>query len=134
MKLPTSVLPPALVELTILRAAACVGAPRLRTLRALHFRRGLHTEALNTSLPPPLYGQARYTLPFLYTFLICLETLRSDRFFLREKNGVIPPVNPHQAGPLSELERRVQALEEIAAREVMTYHLPQFTIYLTILL
>ena len=33
---------------------------------------------------------------------------------------MIPPINPHQAGPLSELERRVQALEEIAAKEVMT--------------
>ena len=66
MKLPTSVLPPALVELTILRAGPCVGAPRLRVLAPVLFRRSLHTEALNTTPPPPpLHGQTRYTLPFL---------------------------------------------------------------------
>ena len=136
MKLPTSVLPPALVELTILRAAACASATHLRTLAAAHFRRSLHTEALKTTLPPPLHhghGQTRHTLPSPYVFLSCLETSRSDTFSCREKNGMMPPINLHQAGPLSELERRVQALEEIAAKEVTSLYLPLFTTCLNVL-
>lgn len=73
MKLPTFVLPPALVELTFLRAAACVNAARLRTLSATNFRRRLHAEAQYTAPTPPLFrhghGQPRYTLSPMYEFI-----------------------------------------------------------------
>jgi len=124
MKLPTSVLPPALVELTFLRAAVCVNAARLRTLSAANFRRGLHAEAQHTAPPPPLFrhghGQPRYTISPLHVFLSWQEVTRSDHVvFYREQNNMIPPINISQTATLSELERRVQALEDAAAKEVM---------------
>ena len=103
MLLPTSVLPPALLELTFVRAAACTNAARIGALAATQCRRTLfsslvrklHSEALATAPPPAFYHP-----------------------YGQNQNDLIPQIPLGQAGPLSELEQRVQALEEAAAKEV----------------
>ena len=114
-------LPPALVELTFLRAAACVNVARLRPLSAANFRRRLHAEAQHTVPPPPLlrhgHREPRYAM---YVSFSWQEVARFDHpVFYREQNSMIPPINISQTTALSELERRVQALEDAAAKEVM---------------
>jgi hypothetical protein len=56
----------------------------------------------------------------LYVFFSWQEVTESDHVvFYREQNNMIPPININQTATLSELERRVQALENAAAKEVM---------------
>ncbi|KAF8621462.1 hypothetical protein AX15_007757 [Amanita polypyramis BW_CC] len=118
MLLPTSVLPSALLELTFIRAAACMNATRIGTFAAgqccrrfsSRLVRQLHNEALATTPPPGFYhayGQSHYA-PSI------------------EQNDM-PQVPLGQAGPLSELERRIQALEEVAVKESQALEPPSYT-------
>ncbi|KAF8627602.1 hypothetical protein AX17_006173 [Amanita inopinata Kibby_2008] len=122
MLLPTSALPPALLELTLLRVSTSASLSRLPKLPANHIQRRtfsrlvreLHAEAAPTPPPPPpfhhVFGQNQHLL-----------SIQNE-----QSNGTLQ-TGPEQMGPLSELEKRVQALEEAAVIESSALEPPSYS-------